>query len=339
VAAVRCLSFHRDYQCRDRGACCSSDWPIPLERDRVAAIETALASGRVTVVGNSRALERPLHAPAETPIVLGRAGGRCVFFTGPGRPGCAIHAALGASAMPLACRQFPRVSLLDPRGASVTLSHYCPTAAAMLARQESVTIDAEPPAFPADAEYVGLDVRDHLPPLIRPNLLMDWESWWRLEALAVDALANDAGTIEARLTRLRRAVAHAGAWRPGIGELRERVEDAFRDPATPPLAGADVDDLIRAALRAVPEDLRSQTPRPSASAAPDAGQTGRFLAAHAFANWTAHLGRGLEDWLRSIETAWALVRGGYSFADADLILRHLSESGVGGGSEGGRSRV
>ena len=92
---MRCLSFHRDYQCRDRGVCCSSDWPIPVERELVAAIEAALASERVTVVDSRRALERPPHAPAETPVVLGRTGGKCVFFTGPGRAGCAIHAALG----------------------------------------------------------------------------------------------------------------------------------------------------------------------------------------------------------------------------------------------------
>ena len=107
----------------------------------------------------------------------------------------------------------------------------------MLQRPEPVTLDCEAPAFPAGGEYVGLDVRDRLPPLVRPNLLMDWESWWRLETMAVDALANSADTIDARMARLRRAVAHTVDWRPGDGELIDRVEDAFREPATTPGAG------------------------------------------------------------------------------------------------------
>ena len=325
MTAVRCLSFHRDYQCRDRGVCCSSDWPIPLERDRVGAIEAALAARWLVAVAGDHPLERPSDAPAETPVVLARAEGRCVFFSGPDHPGCAIQSALGAGAMPLACRQFPRLSLLDPRGVSVTLSHYCPTAAEMLRRDAPVAIETDAPAFPAGGEYVGLDVRDRMPPLLTSNLLMDWEAWWRLEAMAVDLLANSDAAIDARVARLRRAVAHAISWRPDDGPLIDRVGAAFHAPPTTPTRERSADALIRDALQAIPVDLRSQTPRPSSPGRAEAGAAGRFLAAHAFANWTAHLGRGLDDWLVSIETAWALVAGGYSFGDADLVLRHLAE--------------
>lgn len=54
----------------------------------------------------------------------------------------------------------------------------------------------------------------------------------------------------------------------------------------------------------------------------------RFLAAHAFANWTAHLGTGLRAWFRSIEAAYALLEAGFAPGDADLLLRHLAETSI-----------
>jgi hypothetical protein len=50
-----------------------------------------------------------------------------------------------------------------------------------------------------------------------------------------------------------------------------------------------------------------------------------FLAAHAFANWTAHLGQGLRSWLHAVETARALLEVGLGIRQADLVLRHLSD--------------
>ena len=50
----------------------------------------------------------------------------------------------------------------------------------------------------------------------------------------------------------------------------------------------------------------------------------RFLASHAFANWTAHLGRGLRAWWRSVDAAHTLARR-YGVRHADLVLRHLAD--------------
>jgi hypothetical protein len=50
-----------------------------------------------------------------------------------------------------------------------------------------------------------------------------------------------------------------------------------------------------------------------------------FLAAHAFANWAAHLGDDLRTWWRSIEAAHVLISGGLSVRDVDLLLRHLAD--------------
>ena len=82
----------------------------------------------------------------------------------------------------------------------------------------------------------------------------------------------------------------------------------------------------RLALDAIPDDLRGAIPDPAAQPrAPDPILLKQYLAAHAFANWTALLGRGLEAWQRSIEVAYALVQSGWSVRDADLLLRHLAD--------------
>ena len=52
------------------------------------------------------------------------------------------------------------------------------------------------PAFLPDREYVGLDARASLPPLLRPDMLMDWESWWEIERLAVETLLTRGGSPE-----------------------------------------------------------------------------------------------------------------------------------------------
>ena len=53
--------------------------------------------------------------------------------------------------------------------------------------------------------------------------------------------------------------------------------------------------------------------------------TNVFLAAHVFANWTAHLGEGLRTWLRSIETVLFLLEVGWTMPEVDLWLRHYAD--------------
>ncbi len=93
----------------------------------------------------------------------------------------------------------------------MTLSHYCPTAAGMLFPCQSeelgspgdeesagprgsgdpaLRIVEDPPAFPADWPWEGLDARDALPPLLRPGVLMDWPSLERWERFAVSVLGR-----------------------------------------------------------------------------------------------------------------------------------------------------
>jgi len=329
VTDVRILSFHAPYKCRHAGACCGSNWPIPIESDRLNKLRDAIARGAVAaaVPNADPFVATPSHDPIDPPAILGRDHHRCVFFdasasAGAGR--CRIQAGLGHDALPLACRQFPRVSVLDPRGASVTLSHYCPTAARLL-ETPGGTSPTEPVlnahGFPPDAEYSGLDARDTLPPLLRPGMLMDWEAWWECERLAVDVLTQPDGAVDG-LSRLRAVVDDLESWSPNEGQLMNRVHSSFRSlqrsPARPP-----AEALAAAVYRAIPEGLGATPdlvePRPSEPA------LGRFLAAHAFANWSIHL-RGLRTWLLSVEAAGALIESGLGPRAADLLLRHLTDT-------------
>lgn len=344
---VRVLSFHAGYACANSGACCASNWPIPIEADRHARLKAALASGALRAVAPAAApapfIERAADEATETSALVATSHGRCVFHDPAGR--CAIHSALGHHALPLACRQFPRVSVIDPRGVSVTLSHYCPTVAwlssdALAHRsapahrsatreagkreggndRERGYIAVNPPAFPPTGEYVGLDARTALPPLLRPGMLMDWESWWMIERAAVDVLLSSSAPVNAALGHVQCAVHRLLQWRPDSGPLAAHVSAAFGGAASP-IHVADA-TLIDLAIAAIPAGSRVDA-RWQARVVTSATETRRFLAAHAFANWTIHLGDGLWPWWRSIETAAALIEAGAGVRHADLILRHL----------------
>jgi Fe-S-cluster containining protein len=328
------LSFHAPYRCRHAGACCTSNWPIPIEADRLVRLRGALATGalRYAIPGVAPVIpiESRSGAPGEVAALLGRTHGQCVFFedapaSGSGR--CRIHTALGHDALPVACRQFPRVSVLDPRGVSVALSHYCPTAAGLLdaevaAGDAGIALKVDSPAFPPDAEYSGLDARDALPPLIRPDLLMDWDAWWECERLAVNLLTSDVSPQEA-LARLRAAVRDVESWSAADGALLERVRSAFETGRRLP-ANVPATDLAAAVHAAIPADL--VPPAAIAEPRPTERAVCRFLAAHAFANWPIHVGVGLRVWLRSIEAAGALIDTGLGVRAADLRLRHLADT-------------
>ena len=315
---TRSLSFHSRYRCANSGACCTAGWPIAIEPDRLARVRTALSENHLAA-----RVPEPLGKPDATGsarLAADHAG--CAFYHPPARR-CAIHRALGHSSLPLACRQFPRISLRDPRGVSVTLSHYCPTAARLLETDDEVSVVADPPAFPADGEYVGLDASQVLPPLLRPGILMDWDAWGECERLAVELVGNFPGAPQAALARVYGVVAAIQEWTPdGADPLVERVRTAFVSPVTlarlPPRP-----QLLAAARTAIPADLRPPMQPPTAR--PQDAIVNRFLAAHLFANWKAYGPGGLDDWLRSVATAHALIESGFTVRDADLWLRHLAQ--------------
>ncbi len=168
-----------------------------------------------------------------------------------------MHRQLGLEALPPACRDFPRVVTLTPLGVSITLSHFCPTAASLLfapviprdsglpgPEGSAVRIVENPPAFPSSWPYEGLDARDALPPLLRPGVLMDWPSLERWERFAVAVLGDEGRSPEAALDLLTTAAEEARRWTPDDGPFGSsssvschpeglRVGRVPRDPQAP----------------------------------------------------------------------------------------------------------
>ena len=323
---IRCLSLHARYRCQHSGACCTAGWPIPVEAGTIQILAGAVAGGRLTPARSAlRLWTVPADAPSDTPAVLHADGDGCIFFDRGASGCCRIHGTLGPAALPLACREFPRISLADPRGTSVTLSHYCPTAAGLLDVDAAVEVTTDAAAFPNGTVLTGLDVRDRLPPLLRPDMLMDWSSWWTFERRAVALFDRRDELTATTLARLASIVEQVRSWAPADESLPARIDRAFLDGAV--TRGADganmADERLSDVLAAIPADLRPPTvERPGR---PADAVIRRFVAAHAFANWTAHLGQGLRSWLRSIEAAHALVSSGLGVRQTDLLLRHLAD--------------
>ncbi len=321
------LSMHAQYGCQHAGRCCTSNWPIPIEPSQLTRLDDLIARGLVAPTSATAAVT---HVP-DGPALLGRDHGRCVFHDTHPAGGCRIQRAAGHEALPLACRQFPRQSVTDPRGVSVTLSHYCPTARALLDTATGpVTIVDRALAFPPHEEYVGLDATTGLPPLLHPRCLLEWDAWWLIEALAVQ-LVDDAP--RRALPRLAVAVEHLHGWRPGTAPLRDVVQRAFDLAAVSDVADWDPDNDTLAThvaeiLAAVPSDWQAEAERAVTTRAPEVSDAvaGRFLAAHVFANWSAYSGRGLRTWYRSVEAAGSVLRVTNDPGMVDLVLRHLADS-------------
>ena len=118
------------------------------------------------------------------------ANGACVFHDGH----CTVYAH-----RPLSCVHFPYVCMIDPRGVHVTLSHYCPTAAALLFEHDGpIEVVDGPSPVPLLEIPEGLDARESLPPIDtrsdKPRLL-SWEEfsqWERDELKTLPGVIGDA---------------------------------------------------------------------------------------------------------------------------------------------------
>jgi hypothetical protein len=290
------LSFHAAYACRDSGVCCSSGWDIALETGRVTAIEGAVKEQRI--VAPAGWLRHADGAPDDIAGVLAHSvSGACVFHRA---PGCAIHGTIGHHALPSACQHFPRIVLMDRRGVFVTLSHYCPTARALLFEDTGTAAIVEgPPVIPDDGAPEGLDARDTLPPCESPQRLMDWVGYSQWEHDLVRALTSTSPV--------------------------DQVIDE-RDPVSRRFDQRTLFEFARAALPP-PFTWPEYVP----AAAPQSPVVGRFLAAHAFASWMAYQGNGLAATLLYLRVVLAVLsveserHQGLQegVREADLLLRHL----------------
>ena len=355
---VFALSIHADYRCRHSGACCSTHWDVPVELPVYRTLQEAVAEGRLRPHDAAKHLD-PFVVEPDLPdsaaaIFERTDAGECVFLDR-GTKLCIVHRDMGEAALPATCRHFPRLALRDERGTFITLSHYCPTAASMLFRDDCVlAIVSGPRAFPP-ADYEGLVVTGaDLPPLLSPTMLMDLAGYSAWEFHMVERCADVATSPESVLATLVRDAQLLRQWKPGGITLVDAVRDLparlERRRAVDTLDGSFA--LYEQVMRAVPDDMRPQPDesgldRAFADLVTPVWSTfdvplNRYLAGKAFASWTAYQGRGVMSIVRGLEAALAVVRIESArqcrdatqaldaellrgaFRSADFILNHLA---------------
>ena len=162
---------------------------------------------------------------------------------------------------------------------------------------------------------------DDWPPLVHPELLADFESYTAWERHMVARCADPGLTPEDVIATLQRDAALVRMVRPGEGEsIVGAIASLPRAGVHAPLPLTLESSLAHHAdvMRAVPDEWRPEPDeqgldaifrrdvRPAwpAWTAP----LKRYLAAKAFATWTAYQGQGLLTIVRGLEAALALVR-------------------------------
>jgi hypothetical protein len=294
-----CLSVHAAYACRHSGACCKAPWAIPL------------AVGDVHALRTWREISEILDHADNTSYVGRRHDGSCVFFEEASERLCTIHRLAGADRLPSACRHFPRVVLHDPRGTFITLSSFCPTAAAMLLDDVPLRIVDAPASLALDGRLEGLDADAVLPPLLRPGVLMDYDGYSAWERAAIAVLDRDDLHPHQAIDIIASATRRVQGWNPGGDSLAAYVVDAF----TRVVGSAAHSGLPRRSLREGGRRLRM------------------FMAAHLFGSWAAYQHGGLHAIVDEVRNALSLAEeelaSGQPFVDAvrttDLKLRHTRD--------------
>lgn len=247
--------------------------------------------------------------------------GACAFYdraTGL----CRVHRDHGPAMLPISCQQFPRLSLVDGRGTFISLSHFCPTAARLLESEAPLTIVPGPAAFPGAAEYDGLDARDAWPPLLRPDVLFDLDSYSRWEDFMVKMLAGTPSSSSA-LATIAAAAERLRAWRPQSGALTDWMTQILSEPTT-------IGPTTRYDPFTTPEALTTIAAFGHGSSAPlvldsmmtwsenhawsdqlsadDDGIVRRYLASKAFGSWCAYQSRGIRTLVAELYAARAVVQ-------------------------------
>lgn len=372
---TRWLSCHVAYACRHSGACCRSGWPLPVEAAVVAAIDDAVVRGKVwTVDGHANWLDEAAHAPGDVRGTFRQAHGGCVFHVpappltvraGSRERYCGLHAGVGHAALPSSCQHFPRICLIDDRGVRVSLSHFCPTAAAMLVDHDApLAIVAGPAPVPSRDVPEGLDARGQLPPRLTERVLMDLDGLTAWEAHVVEVLAGAGAEAspERAVARVAADATRLTGWSPASGRSLSAAVAALPSEGRSDDIGVSAARLADAGTWPEWFDLAVGTcrgvwvpdPPPPDLAALDATlvapvwaafapAAGRYLAARAFGAWIAwqaDAAVSLATWLTlchavlRIECARACAGAGHplerglllaAIRQADLSLMHYGD--------------
>ena len=296
---VQCLSFHSGYRCQNTGVCCSSGWEIAVEEKVESRLRGALGKTPARLPNGPNGFQPMADPPTGCKSALRRVDstGSCWFRDDPGRA-CAIHRDLGLEALPSACRHFPRVCVLEPGLVSVSLSHYCPTAAGLLFDDSpDFRLVTGPRAFPADWPFEGLDARTAYPPLLRPGVLLGFDGLRAFEDRAVAVLSREA--LWPALATIEAAVESARSWTQHAGPLLELVNESFAITPESSQEQRRVADPRRILLAALAEgtkptvDLPDFRPGPAAVSSRVDLALRRYLASRLIAAWIAFQGEDL----------------------------------------------
>ena len=244
---------------------------------------------------------------------------------------CAIHAEAGEAALPIGCRHYPRVVRLDRHGVALSLSHYCPTAASLLASDAPIRVVTATPPLALSEPVEGLDAREALPPLLRPNVLMDLDAYDVWESAAVTEFST-CGRADLALRRIANATDRLREWRPGTSALGSMVAEAFAhpDPGEPtwmeqglPIARSLNRGVVSLDMIANREERIANSPstRFARSGQADAIERvlSNYLAARVYGNWIAYQGRGLRTIVTWLSACHDVVR---------LLMRRGPTGGV-----------
>lgn len=304
---VSCLSVHAGYRCQHSGACCSGVFAIPAEPRVVDLVR--MRDIRPEDDGAPLFVRRP-EAPG-TEFIGARGDGACVFVETAEGHRCAIHRRAGVDALPSACRHFPRVFLQDARGIFVSLSHFCPTAAGLLFEDGRLAVeDAESP-LALHGSIEAFDAVDALPPLLRPDLLMDLEAYTAWERAAVAVFARDDVSHDEAVALIGSATEALRSWKVGGPPLASCVRDCFREAAARcPAIDDHQRDPLRLALLRVParEYATSWERRVGPVWGTFDRPVKRYLAAKLYGSRIAYEGKGLRTIVEWLRLSLALLR-------------------------------
>lgn len=330
MTRVEALGFHLPYGCKSSGVCCSSGWPIAVEDDVKVRLEDLLPRVRDRLPRDEFgfvSMDQPPRGCSSALRVDSKGAVRACWFLD-GTRTCAVHRNFGEPALPSACRHFPRVTVLDPTRVAISLSHYCPSAVALLFDREAAWgIRDAVTAFPKKASttapaggdiglgYEGLDARRGDPPLLRPDVFLGFDGLAVFERRAVESFER-APSVETALVRIGLAIETIRGWRYGLGTVPDYIDAVFEAISSTAGDSREIDlgsDHITVLAEAIkgsdpPGALpRSSPPRRRFSEDLDRALR-RFLSARLFGAWISYQGQGLRSVFRYLTLCHELVR-------------------------------
>lgn len=309
---VCALSFHADYRCANTGICCSSGWEIAVEQEVELHLTTELRLRPGPLPNGPNGFEAMADPPSGCMSSLRTVESTqaCWFRDEPARA-CAIHRNHGERSLPSACRQFPRVAVLEPRSVAVSLSHYCPTAAGLLfdGAPDFGLVQA-PSAFPSDWPFEGLDAREAYSPFLRPGVLLGFDGLRAFEERAITLLSR--ASLWTALAALRTATEALRSWSVNAGALCDFMADCFlaaegRDgdhPAMDPRPTLAASLTEGTQVRVCLPEFRPD--RPLVSGRIDLALR-KYLAARLIASWVMFQGSDLRTVVRYLELCLSTV--------------------------------